>query len=261
MAKEKASLTASMTILEKSRKEIKIYPSKASDNETKPKERLTKHFLTKVVNKLNAFIELSDYQVAAYLMNMPSIITSEIFQYCETHNIINYRSSLIQHKKFNKVSNEKELNFGYVKTFVLERKEDRNEDIKQALPVISCYFNRGESLQGLSPYEYHAFIQVKEKPESNNGTQRSSSFQFSNGFELVSNYEQVLCQKQRTLIFKGKAPQNPGKPIPKDHVAYCNWIKKANKYANYILTMFRPSSIFKGEYHSNDELAYNETYT
>ena len=81
MAKEKASLTACMTILEKSRKEIKIYPSKASDNETKPKERLTKHFLTKVVNKLNAFIELSDYQVAAYLMNMPSIITSEIFQY------------------------------------------------------------------------------------------------------------------------------------------------------------------------------------
>ena len=25
--------------------------------------------------------------------------------------------------------------------------------------------------------------------------------------------------------------------------------------------MFRPSIIFKGEYHSNDELAYNETYT
>ena len=48
-----------------------------------PKERLTKHFLTKVINKLNSFIELSDYQVTAYLMNMPSIITSEIFQYCE----------------------------------------------------------------------------------------------------------------------------------------------------------------------------------
>ena len=44
--------------------------------------------MTKVVNKLNAFIELSDYQVAAYLMNMPSIITSEIFQYCETYGAI-----------------------------------------------------------------------------------------------------------------------------------------------------------------------------
>ena len=65
-------------ILETSRKEINMYLSKALDNEIKPKERLKKHFLTKVVNKLNTFIELSDYHVAAYLMNILSIITSKI---------------------------------------------------------------------------------------------------------------------------------------------------------------------------------------
>ena len=96
ITKEKSSLTAYLTILEKSKKEVKVYPSKACDQRIIPKERLTKHFLTKVVNKLNAFIELSDYQVAAYLMNMLSIITSETFQYYETYGAINYRSNLIK---------------------------------------------------------------------------------------------------------------------------------------------------------------------
>ena len=35
--------------------------------------------MTKVVNKLNSFIELLDYQGVAYLMNIPLILTSEIF--------------------------------------------------------------------------------------------------------------------------------------------------------------------------------------
>ena len=129
------------------------------------------------------------------------------------------------------------------------------------IPIVSCYFNRGESLQCLSQSEYNLFIQIKEKPKGNNGTQRSSCFEFANSFELAPNYEQVLCQKQKTLIFKGKTPQHPGNTIPKSNILYTNWIKKANQYANYILTMFRPSRIFKGEYHKDCEEAYSETYT
>ena len=92
--------------------------------------------MTKVVNKLNAFIELLDYQIAAYLINIPPIITSEIFQYCEKYGAINYCSNLIKNKlnikKFcddlsdedEKLSyDDKKLYFGYVKTFVLERRE------------------------------------------------------------------------------------------------------------------------------------------
>ena len=210
MAKEKASLAACLTILEKSRKEVKIYPSKSCDQSIRPNERLTKHFLTKVVNKLNAFIELSDYQVAAYLMNMPSIITSEIFQYCETYGAINYCSNLIKNKlnikefcndssdEDEKLSyDDKKLYFGYVKTFVLERGEEKNEDIKQMIPIVSCYFNRGESLQGLSQSEYNSFIHIKVKPKGNNGTQISSCFEFANGFELAPDYEKVICQKHK----------------------------------------------------------------
>ena len=61
MAKEKASLAACLTILEKSRKEVKIYPSKSCDQSIRPKERLTKHFLTKVVNKLSTYAEDENY--------------------------------------------------------------------------------------------------------------------------------------------------------------------------------------------------------
>ena len=90
------------------------------------------------------------------------------------------------------------------------------------IPIVSCYFNGGESLQGLSQYEYNSFIQVKEKPKGNNGTQRSSCFEFANGFELAPNYEQVLCQKQKTLIFKVKASRHPGSTVPKSHILYTN---------------------------------------
>ena len=44
MVKEKASITTCLTILEKSRKEVKVYPSKACDQWIMPKERLIKHF-------------------------------------------------------------------------------------------------------------------------------------------------------------------------------------------------------------------------
>ena len=57
------------------------------------------------------------------------------------------------------------------------------------IPIVSCYFNRVESLQGLSQSEYNSFIQIKEKPKGNNGTQRSSYFEFANGLKLASKYE------------------------------------------------------------------------
>ena len=64
----------------------------------------------------------------------------------------------------------------------------------------------------------------------------------------------------KTLIFKVKAPWHPGKPVSKNNAKYSNWIMKANKYADYIITMFRPSTIFKGEYH-NEEEPYDQGYT
>ena len=107
MAKEKASLTACITILEKSKKEIMIYPSKEWDLAINLRERLTKHFLAKVIKKLNAFIELSDYEVAAYLLNILSIVSSENFQYCETYGTIDYWKFRIKKRKEKQITSEK----------------------------------------------------------------------------------------------------------------------------------------------------------
>ena len=49
IAKEKASFTACLTILEKWGKEVNIYPSKVCDQSIWPKEKLTKHFLLKLL--------------------------------------------------------------------------------------------------------------------------------------------------------------------------------------------------------------------
>jgi uncharacterized protein YqgV (UPF0045/DUF77 family) len=96
MAKEKASLTVCLTILEKSRRDVLAYESKAADRKEKIQERLTKRFLTRVVNPMNSRIELSAHKVIALLSNMPSIITSECFQYVETYAAINYREQLLK---------------------------------------------------------------------------------------------------------------------------------------------------------------------
>ena len=104
-----------------------------------------------------------------------SIITSEIFQYFEIYGTINYCSNLIKNKLNIKefcddssdedeklLYDDKKLYFGYLKKIILGRGEEKNEDINKMIPIVSCYFNRGESLQDLSQFEYNSFIQIKE---------------------------------------------------------------------------------------------------
>jgi hypothetical protein len=62
------TLSACLTVLEKCRKDVAKYPSKADDAQSNPRRRLAQYFVTKTLNKLNAYQELSDYQVAALLL-------------------------------------------------------------------------------------------------------------------------------------------------------------------------------------------------
>ncbi|CAJ1937001.1 unnamed protein product, partial [Cylindrotheca closterium] len=243
MAKEKASLAACLTILEQARKEVKKFKSKADDSTMKPQERLAKHFLSKVTNKLNAYTELSDYQTVAYLLQVPSIITSELFNYSEPWGAMNYRKKLIEND-----DDDKEIYLGYIRNFIIEKGEDGNRDIKMAVPVVAMYFHRGKELAHLSLYEYDAMIQVKPLPmnEEHKNSTRSKWFKFEGGFHLQARFGQTLCAKQRTQIFKGKVPKSAGKRPKEDHPSYSSWKKTANLYANYILTMFRPCEIYKG---------------
>ena len=102
ISKGKMTLSACMTVIEKARNDVKKYPSKA-DN-AKSKRRLAQYFITKMLNKLNAYVELSDYQVAAMLLNLPSRITSDVFSYSDPYASIAFRNDM--HERKNQILRE-----------------------------------------------------------------------------------------------------------------------------------------------------------
>ena len=79
MGKRKRPLLQCLTLLRNAAEHIEKHPSVAKDAGTK--ERKVKHLLQRTLNKMNLMMELSDYQIAADLLNLPSIICSEVFAY------------------------------------------------------------------------------------------------------------------------------------------------------------------------------------
>jgi hypothetical protein len=128
--------------------------------------------------------------------------------------------------------------FGYVRLYVVKDCKEGERPAKEAVPRVALYHNRGQELCHLNRYEYNALIQVKEKPKNETACS-SLCFDFSNTFVLAARYTQQLKAKQPTMIFKGKPPPHPGQR-PEKITLVSNWQKRADKYANYILTMFRP---------------------
>jgi hypothetical protein len=88
------TLSACLTVLEKCRKDVAKYPSKADDAQSNPRRRLAQYFVSKTLNKLNAYQELSDYQVAALLLRLPSQITSDTYDFCEPYGAMAFRKEL-----------------------------------------------------------------------------------------------------------------------------------------------------------------------
>ena len=86
-----------MTILEKARKDVDKFPSTASNADTK--QCCTQYFIIKILNKLNAYIELSDYQVAAMLLKLPARIMSDTFIYSDPHASISLRNCMSDKKQ------------------------------------------------------------------------------------------------------------------------------------------------------------------
>lgn len=77
--KNKFPLEQCLVILDKTLMDIKKYPSKAVDSGSM--ERTTKHLLTRALNRMHLEMEISDYQIAAALLDLPSVITTDRFAY------------------------------------------------------------------------------------------------------------------------------------------------------------------------------------
>jgi hypothetical protein len=129
--------------------------------------------------------------------------------------------------------------FGYVCLYLIEECKEGEIQAKEAIPRVALYHNRGKALRHLNRYEYDALIQQVKEKAKNEVVARSLCFEFSTNFVLAARYTQQLKAKQATMIFKGKLPPHPGQK-PDSDLLLRNWKKRADKYANYILTMFCP---------------------
>ena len=76
--------------------DVEKYPSKAEDAKKIPKSRLAQYFITNTLNRMNGYVQLSDYQMAALLLRLPSQITSDVFAYSDPYAEISYRKELEQ---------------------------------------------------------------------------------------------------------------------------------------------------------------------
>jgi hypothetical protein len=317
ISKGKVDLATCLSILEDARKEIEKYPSKAEDTETNPRRRKAQHFLTRTLNKMNAYIEMSDYQVAADLLNLPCMICSDIFGYFnpqaymayllhlqanedeekgadQLFTLLNDHRDMLEREQNHEANIQDGLNdfivnddqmedsdgnhsedgnnkeeriaidqeefyhsFGAIRLYTLERSNnEEGQDVKQAIPLVANYSNRGSGLAKLSRSEYDALIQIKPRRSSLQTSSfhiRSKQFLFYEGFSPHGNYAQFLRAKQRTLIYYAKGPRHPGKQPHTEITSkqYKNWKRKADKFASFYLIAFRPEpECFNGNHHN-----------
>lgn len=311
MGKSKYPLQQCLTLLQQSLDHVQDYPSIAADSGTKI--RTVKHILQRLLNKMNLHMELSDYQIAADLIGLPSIIASDRFAYGNPAADMAYRTH-VQMRESGALdellyqANRERDDFEYrravgpggeLEDFVeMEGKNEENQPTEHAsdttsrvtqaattssyykddvlaeighlkvypfeescpdgtslkyktlVPTSAYYGNRGQELKHLSRHEYRALIGVDKKKgtsprrQSGAGRPRSPGFEFADKFVLSSQYAQFLLSKQRTPILARQAPNHPGREPSqvktKEHKA---WKDKADKYARFFLTEYRPEPV------------------
>jgi hypothetical protein len=117
MGKTKYPLMHSLTVLQRALDHVEKYKSVAPD--TGSDQRTAKHILTRVLNKMNVCMELSDYQVAACLARLPNHFSSSNYAYGNPDADHSY-TTLVQVKERSEQAYEQLLNF-------LNREEDEVE--------------------------------------------------------------------------------------------------------------------------------------
>jgi hypothetical protein len=95
MVKNKFPLLHSLSLLNNVIEDVEQHPSTAEDTGTQ--ERTVKHVLMRMLNKLNLKMELSEYQVAASLLGLPSVICSDKFTYSDPNADMGYQTHIQMH--------------------------------------------------------------------------------------------------------------------------------------------------------------------
>ena len=86
-AKPKFPLEQSLSIINNTLQHIVHHVSRADDSGTI--QRTVKHFLTRAINKLHLLIEISDWEMVAKIIGLPSMITSEKYSIADPSSLPN----------------------------------------------------------------------------------------------------------------------------------------------------------------------------
>lgn len=95
-------LMGSLSILDHVLKHIQKHQNVAADSGTMA--RFVKHLLTRVINRIHLQIEISDYQIAASLLELPSMIMSDRYTYRDAWTLPALRSYLSLFANHNPIS-------------------------------------------------------------------------------------------------------------------------------------------------------------
>lgn len=80
-SKNKFPLGESLPILQKALDHLRRFPSTYDSKDKGTMKRTVKHLLTRVLNRMHLSMEISDWQIAAALLELPSVFSTEQYQY------------------------------------------------------------------------------------------------------------------------------------------------------------------------------------
>ena len=256
--KNKRQLVHVLSVAHQSFSDVIRYPSlfhRADETAEESISRTVQHFLTRLLNKLNVIMEVSDVQAASALLGFKVAVTSESFVPFRGDAAIRFVDFLGSGERMDDLPSHADLAEGMdvdplpfvsVDQFgpgdIVTGRDGRSVLVTQSWQ----YQYRGFALADLSRIEYASLIDVrrKSKKRCHEGAGRpyTRRFEFDRDCPLFESHEQIIRSKQRTPIMYGRAPMLPGpRPSAADKDAD-SWIIRADSFARYYLVCFRPGS-------------------
>ena len=172
VCKNKATLETCLIALEAAQTHVTKHESTADDAGTS--KRFVQHMFTRVLNTLSRTIEVSDTQVALYLLNMGTEVTSDSYSYFGGEHCTNYFCHQTG-RGAKEETEESKLNFGHAAFYRVPVDSDDisilssgSNDYEEGTQYISVpvhypahWWYRGRHLRALTQFEYYALIDVK----------------------------------------------------------------------------------------------------
>ena len=125
--------------------------------------------------------------------------------------------------------------------------------------IAQHYLYCGRDLKDLSVYDYMTLIEVKKITKKETEMKfGSGKYCFHNTHPLFNHYYQQLRQKYCIQKLIGKQPPVPGiKPNRNNEMKMAKWKKKADRFAAFWLTWFRPSLCYDGNVNLEEKFDWN----